>query len=262
MYIQNVPVYAGKTRECVSTCARGAGTHGDVVDGHTPHTTPQHNMTHHTTPQQPQQKPQKQLPTTHYPQHTTTREDIEREREREREEKEDRDRERDEKTEEKKTRQDKTRQDEEKKREEKKREDERQEKRREERRENEQDKRRDRMKKGEKMKEKRRDKMKKKRKRDRDERKKVLIFLKDVSRPSNPPDELAQNVFEKKKSPSDELFLHFSAKVQNLAVFELFTRLEFVFFLAQGIKSEGVSGGTVILKSSEGAGVVRICHRV
>ena len=26
-----------------------------------------------------------------------------------------------------------------------------------------------------------------------------------------------------KKSPSDELFLHFSAKVQNLAVFHLFT---------------------------------------
>ena len=28
LYIQNVPVYAGTTRTCVETCARGAGTHG------------------------------------------------------------------------------------------------------------------------------------------------------------------------------------------------------------------------------------------
>ena len=48
------------------------------------------------------------------------------------------------------------------------------------------------------------------------------FFPQNVSRPSNPPDELAQNV-SKKNSPSDELFLHFSAKVQNLAVFQLFT---------------------------------------
>ena len=33
--IQNVPVYAGTTRTCVSTCARGAGTHGDVLNLHT-----------------------------------------------------------------------------------------------------------------------------------------------------------------------------------------------------------------------------------
>ena len=33
--IQNVPVYAGTTRKCVSTCARGAGTHGDVLNAHT-----------------------------------------------------------------------------------------------------------------------------------------------------------------------------------------------------------------------------------
>ena len=68
MSIQNVSVYAGTTRTCVSTCARGAGTHGDVLDGHTPHTTPQQHD------------------------HNTTRK-TERERERERE-KEDRDRER------------------------------------------------------------------------------------------------------------------------------------------------------------------------
>ena len=33
--IQNVPVYAGTTRTCVETCARGAGTHGDVLNVHT-----------------------------------------------------------------------------------------------------------------------------------------------------------------------------------------------------------------------------------
>ena len=33
--IQNVPVYAGTTRTCVSTRARGAGTHGDVLNLHT-----------------------------------------------------------------------------------------------------------------------------------------------------------------------------------------------------------------------------------
>ena len=35
VYIQNVPVCTGTTRTCVSTCARGAGTHGDVLNGHT-----------------------------------------------------------------------------------------------------------------------------------------------------------------------------------------------------------------------------------
>ena len=35
VYIQNVSVYAGTTRTCVSTCARGAGTHQDVLNVHT-----------------------------------------------------------------------------------------------------------------------------------------------------------------------------------------------------------------------------------
>ena len=33
--IQNVTVYARTTRTCVSTCARGTGTHGDVLNLHT-----------------------------------------------------------------------------------------------------------------------------------------------------------------------------------------------------------------------------------
>ena len=35
VYIQNVSVYAGTTRTCVETCARGASTHGDVLNVHT-----------------------------------------------------------------------------------------------------------------------------------------------------------------------------------------------------------------------------------
>ena len=44
-----------------------------------------------------------------------------------------------------------------------------------------------------------------------------FFFKKNVSRPSNPPDELAQNV--SKKIPVGRIIPLFSAKVQNLAVF-------------------------------------------
>ena len=98
VHVQYVPVYAGTTRTCWNTFARGAGTKGDVlnvhtgtcwvdtqvflrVSHHTPHTThhtahtPQHNTRHHNT-------------TT-----TTPHENRDRERDRERE-KEDGDRKR------------------------------------------------------------------------------------------------------------------------------------------------------------------------
>ena len=35
VYIQNVPVCTGTTRTCVTTCGRGVGTHGDVLNLHT-----------------------------------------------------------------------------------------------------------------------------------------------------------------------------------------------------------------------------------
>ena len=35
VYIQNVPVNAGNTRTCFSTCAHVAGTHGNVLNAHT-----------------------------------------------------------------------------------------------------------------------------------------------------------------------------------------------------------------------------------
>ena len=104
--------------------ARDAGTHGDVLDGHTPHTTPhhttQHNTTQHDTPHHT---------TTTRPQHHTETEKEDRERLRGRGEKEDRDRE--EKTENKRrTRQDKTERREKREERREKREDERQDERR------------------------------------------------------------------------------------------------------------------------------------
>ena len=50
VYIYNVTVYAGTTRTCVSTCARDAGTHGDVFNVHTTPTPEQHD--HNTTRRQ------------------------------------------------------------------------------------------------------------------------------------------------------------------------------------------------------------------
>ena len=35
VYIRNVPMYAGNTHTCFSTCVRGAGIHGDVLNLHT-----------------------------------------------------------------------------------------------------------------------------------------------------------------------------------------------------------------------------------
>ena len=35
VYVQDVPVCTGTTPACVSTCGRGAGTHGDVLNAHT-----------------------------------------------------------------------------------------------------------------------------------------------------------------------------------------------------------------------------------
>ena len=85
--------------------------------------------------------------------------------------------------------------------------------------------------------------MKEKMKR-RDKKEKCFFFLRNVSEPSNPPDELAENV-SKKKSPSDELFLHFSVNVQNLAVFSFIYMIRIRFFGALGINSEWVRNRTV-----------------
>ena len=66
--------------------------------------------------------------------------------------------------------------------------------------------------------------------------------FKNVSRPSNPADELAKNV--SKKSPSDELLLHFSAKVQNLTVFFIHLHDSNSIFRAGRINSEWVRNRT------------------
>ena len=69
--------------------------------------------------------------------------------------------------------------------------------------------------------EKRREKMKRKMKRDRCENS-FFFQNKNVSRPSNPPDELAQNVSNTNPFRTNYSSI-FPSKVQNLAVFELFT---------------------------------------
>ena len=88
--IRHVSVCTGTTRTCVSTCARGAGTDGDVVDGHIPHTT------HHTAPQNTTQHNTIWHTTPHHNNTTTTphgdRKKTEKDWEGEREEKEDRER--------------------------------------------------------------------------------------------------------------------------------------------------------------------------
>ena len=83
--------------------------------------------------------------------------------------------------------------------------------------------------------------MTEKMKRDRGE----IFFPKHVSRPSNPPDELAQNVSKKNPRRTNYSSI-FSAKVQNLAVFFIYLHDSNSFFWARGINSEIFSGGTVI----------------
>ena len=75
---------------------------------------------------------------------------------------------------------------------------------------------------------------------------------KNVSRPSNPPDELVQHVSKKKKIPVRRIIPpFFSAKVQNLAVLFIYLHDSNSIFWARGIYSEGVFGRTVIGFHSE-----------
>ena len=107
--IQNVPVCTGTTPACGNTCARGAGTHGDVLNLHTevflrakPRHTPRHthntqHNTHHTTQ--------------HTPQHTTPHGDRETQRQRQTETERDRERQRKRQRKRGKTRQERRRRD-------------------------------------------------------------------------------------------------------------------------------------------------------
>ena len=87
-------------------------------------------------------------------------------------------------------------------------------------------------------------KMKEKMKRDRDERKDDF-FQKNVSGPSNPPDELAQ-MFRKNPRRTNYSSI-FPSKVQNLFVFSKYLHDSNSIFRARGINSEIFSGGTVFL---------------
>ena len=76
---------------------------------------------------------------------------------------------------------------------------------------------------------------------------------KNVSRPSNPPDQLAQNVSI--KSLSDELFLHFSSKVRNLTVFSNIYMIRIRFFGSGELIQKGFSAArySALLKKEEAA---------
>ena len=58
----------------------------------------------------------------------------------------------------------------------------------------------------------------------------MIFFKKNVSRPSNPPDELAQNVSKKKNPFRMNYSSIFSAKVQNLTVFSIIYMIRIRFF--------------------------------
>ena len=60
-------------------------------------------------------------------------------------------------------------------------------------------------------------------------------------------------MFRKKKSLSDELFLLFSCKSAESGRFFIYLHDSNSIFWAQGIKSEGVSGGTVIARAAYSA---------
>ena len=86
--------------------------------------------------------------------------------------------------------------------------------------------------------EERREKREERRSRDQEKRRDIEMkrnerkdnfFKKHVSRPSDPPDELAQNV-SKKKTLSDELFLHFFCKCSGSGRFSLIYMIRIRFF--------------------------------
>ena len=95
VYIQNVPVYSGNTRTCLTTFARVAGIHGDVLNIHTeafgifsvPHHTahtprPQPQPQRHTTHHRPHHRHLMHPHTQHNTHNITRRHQTERERER------------------------------------------------------------------------------------------------------------------------------------------------------------------------------------
>ena len=94
VYVQNVPICTGTTRTCWNTCARGARTHGDVLNVHTgtflnPHTDfstfVQRAATHtHKPNTHDHQQHHDHNDTHHTTQHTTSRGDRETEKERQR----------------------------------------------------------------------------------------------------------------------------------------------------------------------------------
>ena len=70
----------------------------------------------------------------------------------------------------------------------------------------------------------------------------VFFFSKNVSRPSNPPDELAQDVSKKKKIPSGRIIPPFFLRKFRIWPFLNYLQDSNSIFRAAGINSEGFSG--------------------
>ena len=230
VHSQHVPVCTFNASPCVPAPRVHVSTHVRVVPAYTgtfwmytrerfwthtrvfplffsvPHHTQTHTNTHtHTKHTTTTEQHHDRNDTHHTTQHTTSHGDRERKRERQRETEKERDKIQDKTREDRKKRREKTR------------------------RENEQDKRRDEVKK------KREDEREKKRHDEKEERrwqrkcKEIeVIFPKNVSRPSNPPDELAQNVSKNnpRRTNYSSIFLR---KFRIWPCFQLFTWFEFDF---------------------------------
>ena len=68
----------------------------------------------------------------------------------------------------------------------------------------------------------------------------MTFFPQNVSEPSNPPDELAQMF--RKKSLSDELFLHFFCKSSESGRFSIIYMIRIRFFGPRELNQNGFSG--------------------
>ena len=66
----------------------------------------------------------------------------------------------------------------------------------------------------------------------------MIFQKKNVSRPSNAPDELAQNVSEKNSSRTNYSSI-FSSKVQNLTVFSIKYMIRIRFFGSEELNQKG-----------------------
>ena len=97
--------------------------------------------------------------------------------------------------------------------------------------------------------------------------KEKMIFSKNVSRPSNPPDELVQNVSKKKNRCRTNYSSTSSSKVQNLTVFSFIYMIRIRFFGPRELIQNGLGTAQYITnvqkrlgnRAYTGFGQCRLC---